>query len=167
VVRLAARLNGHLVNVMAPAAKSERAQMVERLKAMQGWAREAGILLTVETHTYQFTERPADALWLCEQVPGLGLTLDPSHYYAGPNQGAPFAELYPYVRGTGFRAGGMSWKEVQMPWGTGPIDFASVVRRLVATGYRGFYVAEYIEGFNDLDALKESRRFLEWARQLQ
>ena len=84
---------------------------------------------------------------------GLGLTLDPSHYYAEPNQGASFDALYPLVRGTGFRAGGMSWQEIQLPWGQVPIDCAAVVRRLEAARYRGFYVAEYIEGFNSVDPI--------------
>ena len=96
----------------------------------------------------------------------MGLTLDPSHYYAGPNQGVPFDDLYPLTRGTGFRAGGMSWKTIQLPWLQGPIDFAGIVRGLEAAGYDGFYVAEYIEGFNDVDAVAESRRFLEWLRGL-
>ncbi len=166
LVKLAARLHARVVNLMAPSAKSDRAEMVGRLRKLQAAAKQAGVLLTLETHCDQLTERPADALWLCQQVPGLGLTLDPSHYYAGPNQGASFDALYPFVQGTGFRAGGMSWKEIQLPWGQGPIDFAAIVRRLEAAGYRGFYVTEYIEGFNDVDAKREAGRFLDWAKQL-
>jgi sugar phosphate isomerase/epimerase len=166
VVKVAARLKARLINIMAPSAKADRDEMVRRLRKLQAAASQAGVLLTVETHCDQLTERPADALWLCRQVPGLGLTLDPSHYFAGPNQGASFDALYPFVQGTGFRAGGMSWKEIQLPWGQGPIDFTAVVRKLESAGYRGFYVAEYIEGFNELEAERESGRFLDWAKQL-
>ncbi len=166
VVKLATRLNARLINLMAPSTKADRQDIVAKLRKLQAIAAEAGVVLTVETHCNQITERPADALWLCRQVPGLGLTLDPSHYYAGPNQGAGFDELYPLVRGTGLRAGGMSWKEIQLPWGKGPIDFAAVVRKLQASGYKGFYVVEYIEGFSQLDPLAESRKFLEWAKGL-
>ena len=52
------------------------------------------------------------------------------------------------------------------PWGQWPIDFAAVVRKLEAAGYQGFYVAEYIEGFNALDPVAESRKFLEWLQKL-
>jgi sugar phosphate isomerase/epimerase len=166
LAKLAARLKARLINIMAPSAKADRDEMVRRLRKLQAAASQAGVLLTIETHCDQLTERPADALWLCRQVPGLGLTLDPSHYFAGPNQGANFDALYPFVQGTGFRAGGMSWKEIQRPWGKGPIDFAAVARKLESAGYRGFYVAEYIEGFNELDAEHESGRFLDWAKQL-
>jgi sugar phosphate isomerase/epimerase len=166
VSKLAVRLKARLINLMAPSPKADRKELVSNLKKLQAIAAGDGVILTLETHVGQVTERPADALWLCQQVPGLGLTLDPSHYFAGPHQGAGFDELLPYVRGTGFRAGGMSWKEIQLPWGQGPIDFRALVRKLEAAGYRGFYVAEYIEGFNQLDPLTESRRFLEWARVL-
>jgi sugar phosphate isomerase/epimerase len=164
VARLAARLEARLINLMAPSLKADRQETVARLKSLQAIAAREGVLLTIETHVGQLTERPADALWLCQQVPGLGLTLDPSHYYAGPNQGASFEALLPYAQGTGFRAGGMSWTDIQLPWGQGPIDFGNVVRRLEAAGYKGFYVTEYIEGFNKVDALVESKRFLQWAR---
>lgn len=166
VVKLAARLKARLINVMAPSAKMKREDAAVMLKKMQEVAVQSGVILTIETHVGQITERPADALWLCQQVPGLGLTLDPSHYYAGPNQGAKFEVLYPYVQGTGFRAGGMKWESIQLPWGEGPIDFPEVVRKLEAVGYKGFYVSEYIEGHNQVDALKESKRFLEWAKRL-
>lgn len=167
VVKLAVRLKTGLINIMAPSAKTDRNEVADRLKKLQAIAAEAGVILTLETHCNQITERPSDALWLCQQVPGLGLTLDPSHYYAGPNQGAGFESLYPFVRGTGFRAGGMTWKEIQLPWGQGPIDFAAIVRKLEAAGYKGFFVAEYIEGFNAVDPIEESRRFLQWLKQVK
>ncbi len=166
VVKLAARLDARLINLMAPSAKADRGDQVAKLRICQEIASRDGVLLTVETHCNQITELPKDAEWLCRQVPGLGLTLDPSHYYAGPHQGKDFDDLCPLTQGTGFRAGGMSWKEIQLPWGQGPIDFAEIVRKLEASGYDGFYVAEYIEGFNEVDPLVESRRFLEWIRGL-
>ena len=43
--------------------------------------------MTIETHIGQVTEDPAVAAEIARRVPGLGLTLDPSHYYAGPLQG--------------------------------------------------------------------------------
>lgn len=164
LVKLAARLKTRLINIMAPAVNCDRQEMAGKLRTLVAIAQREGVRLSVETHCNQITERPADALWMCRQVPGLGLTLDPSHYFAGPNQGAPSDELYPYVYGTGFRAGSMNWATIQMPWGTGPIPFDSIVRKLQDAGYTGYYVAEYIEGFNKLDTLTESRKFLQWAK---
>jgi len=166
LAKLAARWKVRLINVMAPAAAADRQEAVRRLRELEVTARRHGVLLSVETHCNQLTELPRDAAWLCREVPGLGVTLDPSHYYAGPNQGAAFDELYPLAYGTGLRAGGMSWAEIHLPWGAGCIDFAEVVRKLQAAGYAGFYAAEYIEGFNEVDAVEQSRRFLDWGRSL-
>jgi sugar phosphate isomerase/epimerase len=162
LVRFAARSKAGLINIMAPGVKANRPDAVAKLRKLEAIASRSHIMLTLETHTNQITERPADAAWLCDQVPGLGLTLDPSHYYAGPNQGASFDQLYPLTRGTGLRAGGMNWATVQLPWGEGPIDFAAIIRSLEKAGYKGFYETEYIEGFNRVDALRETRRFREW-----
>lgn len=134
LAKFAAREKARLINLMAPSNKADRQDAVTKLKALTAIAKKHGVILTVETHVGQITEKPADALWLCKQVPGLGLTLDPSHYYAGPNQGADFSMLYPYVQGTGFRAGGMSWDTIQSPWGTGPIDFEKIIRDLNKAG---------------------------------
>jgi sugar phosphate isomerase/epimerase len=164
LVQLAARLEARLINLMAPSAKCDRADQVAKLRKLQQIAREGGVILTAETHCNQITEWPADAVQLCQEVPGLKLTLDPSHYFAGPNQGASFDQIYPLVEGTGLRAGGRDWNSIQLAWGEGPIDFAEVIRKLKAAGYRGFFAVEYLEGHNQVDALAQSRRFLEWYR---
>ena len=166
VMKLANRLNAPLVNIMAPPNKADKQAMADKLKVLQEIAARHRVKLTLETHAGQLTEHPADAVWLCKQVPGLGLTLDPSHYYAGPHQGGNFDEVYPFVMGTGLRAGGMNWETVQLPWGEGPIDFAAIVRKLESQGYEGFYVAEYIDGFNKLDAVQESKKYLAWIKSL-
>jgi sugar phosphate isomerase/epimerase len=166
VVKLAVRVHAPLINIMAPSATCNRPDQVAKLRIIHKIAADQGIKLTLETHSGQITELPADAEWLCKQVPGLGLTLDPSHYYAGPNQGKNFDNVYPYVMNTGLRAGGMEWKTIQLPWGTGPIDFAAIVHKLEARGYKGYYVVEYLEGFSKADPLVESRKFLAWIREM-
>jgi len=67
---------------------------------------------------------------------------------------------------TGFRAGGMRWEDIQMKWGDGPIDFATIVRKLEARGYKGYYVVEYLEGLGKNDSVESSKLFLEWIRRL-
>jgi len=166
VVKLAVRLKAPLINIMAPPAKSDRADMMAKLKVIHRIAADSRIRLTLETHMGQMTEIPADAEKICKEIPGLGLTLDPSHYYAGPNQGKCFDNLYPYVMNTGFRAGGMKWEDIQMRWGEGPIDSAAIVRKLEAHGYRGYYVVEYLEGLGKNDSVESSKLFLDWIKGL-
>ena len=57
-----------------------------------------GVILTVETHSQSLTADPAMAIYLCRQVPGLGLTLDPSQYLVGTQPTQEYDELFPYVR---------------------------------------------------------------------
>lgn len=164
VTKLAVRLKAPLINIMAPSTRSDRTDMLAKLRVIHQIAADHGIKLTLETHMGQVTEIPAEAEKICREIPGLGLTLDPSHYYAGPNQGRSFENLYPYVMNTGFRAGGMTPQTIQMPWGEGPIDFTTIVRALEARGYRGFYVVEYLEGLGNVDSVASSKAFLEWIR---
>ncbi len=164
VVKLAVRLKAPLINIMAPSAKGDRADQIAKLKVIHQIAADQGVQLTLETHVGQLTELPAEAERICKEIPGLGLTLDPSHYYAGPNQGKSFDNLYPYVMNTGFRAGGLNVDSIQMRWGEGPIDFASVVRKLEAGGYKGYYVVEYLEGLGDVDSVESSKLFLRWIK---
>lgn len=166
VVRLAARLRAPVVNIMAPSVKSDRADQVAKLKVIHRIAADHGVRLTLETHINQITELPADAERICREIPGLGLTLDPSHYYAGPNQGKSIDGVLPYVMNTGFRAGGMTPAELQIKWGEGPIDFAAIVRKLEAGGYQGYYVVEYLEGYGKADSVESSKLFLEWLKGL-
>src|SRR5262249_34356179 len=56
---------------------------VKRLRRLVALGEAEGILVTVSTLVGTHTQTPAGAVALCEQVPGLGLTLDPSHYTAG------------------------------------------------------------------------------------
>ncbi|HET7768047.1 MAG TPA: sugar phosphate isomerase/epimerase [Chloroflexota bacterium] len=120
-------------------------QEVSRWQALLPVAAERGLQLTLETHTNQVTEIPAVAVELCQAVPGLGLTLDPSHYYAGPNQGAGFSAVYPFVRHVHLRDAGADWDHIQLPPGSGSVDFAAIARALAQHSYAGHFAVEYID----------------------
>ncbi len=167
VTKLAVRLKANVVNVMAPPKDADRADVVAKFKAMEDIAERNGVELTVDTQANKLTEMPADAAWLCEQVPGLGLTLEPGQFYAGRNQGKNFDAVLPYVKGAGFCASGTDSKQIQLPWGEGPIDFTALVQKLEARHYRGFYVADYVEGLNGVDAVEQCGKFQAWSKQLQ
>jgi sugar phosphate isomerase/epimerase len=118
---------------------------IARLKALVPVAAAHGVQLTVETHSNQLTEHPDVAVRLCEEVEGLALTLDASHYYAGPNQGADFSAVLPYVRHVHLRDAGSDWDHIQVPAGTGKVPFGEIVTRLDALGYAGKFAIEYID----------------------
>src|SRR5439155_21214415 len=71
---------------------------VQRLTRLLRLAEKDGLLLTIATRSGTLTEDPHLAVTLCQRVPGLGLTLDPSHYIARSPQTRNFDQVYPYVR---------------------------------------------------------------------
>src|SRR5208283_2679951 len=84
---------------------------------------------------------PTMAVELCNRVPGLGLTLDPSHYIAGPNQGKNFDIVYPFVRHVRLRDTGRTMDQFQVRVGQGEIEYGRIVAHLTRFNYdRGLSV---------------------------
>jgi sugar phosphate isomerase/epimerase len=81
------------------------------------------------------TEDPGTAVELCERVPGLGLTLDPSHYIAGPHQGKSFDQVYPYVRHVHLRDTGHGANQFQVRVGQGEVEYGRIVSQLARHHY--------------------------------
>src|SRR5204862_794296 len=94
-----------------------------------------GLLLTLATLTGTLTEDPDLAVTLCERVPGLGLTLDPSHYIAGPLQGQSFDQVYPYVRHVHLRDTGRGPNQMQVHVGQGEVEYGRIVAQLLRHNY--------------------------------
>jgi sugar phosphate isomerase/epimerase len=103
---------------------------VKRLGRLVKLADAEGILLTVATHIGTLTEDPHNAAELCQRVPGLGLTLDPSHYLVGSNQGKSFDQVYPYVRHVHLRDTGNSPDQFQVRVGQGDVEYGRIVSQL-------------------------------------
>ncbi len=108
---------------------------VRRLKDLCAVASRDGVVLTVATRTGTLTETPEGAVELCQRVPGLGLTLDPSHYVAGPNQGANWDAVYPYVRHVHLRDTGRGPNQFQVRIGQGEIEYGKIVSMLARHRY--------------------------------
>ncbi len=154
LLTLAERLEVNVVTLPAEGGNvREAAGLISPLVEL---AQDRGISIAVETHIGHVTEDPERALRLVEEVPGLGLTLDPSHYYAGKNQGRAFNAIYPYVRHLHVRDAGLGgWEAVQVAVGTGAVDFPGILRGLTAHGYTGNASVEYIDTIGDLDVRRQ------------
>ena len=143
------------------------AEVAEFFRPIVKLAADYGITVTGETHIGQITEKPQDAVELTRQCPGMFLTLDPSHYHAGPPQGKGFEIVYPFVKHLHIRDAGMSRETLQMPFGTGRIDWAGILRSLRKVGYDGIISMEYIHDPKlDVAAeIRKARAFVEktWA----
>jgi sugar phosphate isomerase/epimerase len=108
---------------------------VNRLKKLVHLVNSEGLVLTVATRIGTLTEQPATALELCRRVPGLGLTLDPSHYINGPHQGASYDELFPYVKHVHLRDTGRAPGKFQVRVGQGEIEYGRIINQLERQNY--------------------------------
>jgi sugar phosphate isomerase/epimerase len=128
VCRLGRLLTVPVVNIPAAPAGTDLAEEVQRLTPLSRLAEAEGVILTVETHREQVTADPKGAAELCRRVPGLGLTLDPSHYIAGPHPTEDFGDLYPHVRHVRLRD--TSGEKLQVRVGQGRLEYGKIITHL-------------------------------------
>lgn len=132
---------------------------VARLTDLARYAGREGLVLSVETHGRTLTADPAVALALCKAVPGLGVTLDPSHYVNGPHPGANYDELFPFVQDVHLRDTGKNPGAFQVRVGQGELEYGRVVNLLERHGYdRGLSVAIHDAPENPFDVELEVRK---------
>jgi sugar phosphate isomerase/epimerase len=130
---------------------------VKRLTTLSGIAMREGLVLAVETHGQTLTADPAEAVALCEAVPGLGLTLDPSHYIQGGYK--EWDAVYPYVQNIHLRDTGKAPGEFQVRIGQGEIDYSRVVNQLERHGYDRSLTVSILDRYdNTFDVEVEVRK---------
>jgi sugar phosphate isomerase/epimerase len=141
VCRLARLATVPVISIPAATAGSGMDAEVARLTNLVRCAEAEGVILTVDTRIGTLTEHPATALELCHRVPNLGLTLDPSHYIAGPNQGKNYDPVFPHVRHVRLRDTGRGPEQFQVRVGQGEIEYGRIVAQLLRFHYdRGLSV---------------------------
>jgi len=106
---------------------------IERLRELVTIASLEGVLVGVKTETGCITQDPDTVAVLCDNTKGLGITLDPSHYICGPNQGANFDRVMKYVYHVHLRD---STKEkLQVRVGQGEVEYGRLITQLAKHGY--------------------------------
>jgi sugar phosphate isomerase/epimerase len=114
---------------------------VEALRELVAVAHDAGLRLSVEAHLESVAESPELAARLCDEVPGLKLTLDYSHFVAG---GHGVEAVHGLIRHAGhFHARQAAPGKLQAGSKDGTLDFADIVGRLKAADYDGDLCVEY------------------------
>jgi sugar phosphate isomerase/epimerase len=157
--RLAKPLTVAVLTIPAAPLGTSFEDEVARLRDLSEFASGEGLVLSVETHSETITADPAAAVALCKAVPGLGLTLDPSHYIYGPHQNGSFDEVYPYVQNVHFRDTGKKPGEFQVRVGQGEVEYGRVVSQLERYGYnRALTVAIRDDIDNPFDVEVEVRK---------
>jgi sugar phosphate isomerase/epimerase len=135
VCRLARLTSVPVVTIAAASAATGLDAETRRLKALNSLASKEGVMLTVATLAGTLTETPEGAIELCKRVPGLGLTLDPSHYVAAGPQVAHWDAVYPYVRHVHLRDTGCGPNQFQVRIGQGEIEYGKIVSLLARYHY--------------------------------
>lgn len=135
VCRLARVSNTPLVTVPAAVAGADFDGEVARLREWTRIAAAEGVMLTVETHSRAVTADPAGAAELCRRVPGLGLTLDPSHYQVGPHGPVNYDAILPFVRHVRLRDTGSNPDQFQVRVGQGEIEYGRLIGQLERCRY--------------------------------
>jgi sugar phosphate isomerase/epimerase len=106
-----------------------------RLSNLVNVADKEGVQLTVATLCGTLTEDPDQAVALCKAVPGLGLTLDPSHYVTGPNCEKGYDQVFRYVRHVHLRDTGRGPNQFQVRVGQGEIEYGRIIAQLSRQHY--------------------------------
>ena len=133
--RLAKPLTVAVLTIPAAPLGTPMEAEVARLSGLAEVATREGLVLSIATESTTLTADPAAAVALCKAIPGLGLTLDPSHYIHGPHQGGSFDEVYPFVRNVYLRDTGKKPGEFQVKVGQGQVEYGRVVSQLERYGY--------------------------------
>jgi sugar phosphate isomerase/epimerase len=130
---------------------------IERLRELAKIAAVDGIVVGLKTEAGRMTQDPDTAKVLCDNVKGLCLTLDPSHYHFGPMAGAKYDHLLPYVCHTQLRDSNK--KHFQVKVGQGEIEYGRIVAQLAKYRYQkaiGVNIVDLEQP--DIDHLGELRK---------
>jgi sugar phosphate isomerase/epimerase len=130
---------------------------IDRLRSRLVVANAAGMRLSLKTQTGHLTEDPQTAVELCQAVPGLGLTLDVSHYLCGRYAHQSHDQVYPYVYHCHLRD--TSATELQVPVGLGDVDYSRIIAQLARQDYHRVLSVEILpELLQDQDRALELRK---------
>jgi len=134
---------------------------VERLRRLVDLAGSEGARVGMLTTLGCLTEDPDTAVVLCDNVKGLGLTLDPTHYICGPHAHRGIDKLMKYVYHVRLRDS--TKDQLQVRIGQGEVEYGRLVNQLNTAGYdRALTVhLQPIPGVDYMGELRKMRLLLE------
>ncbi len=152
-----------VVSLTAPAAElgTPFNAEIERLQKLVSIASREGVLVSIKTETGKITQDPDTAVVLCDNVKGLGLTLDPSHYIYGPHAGGNYDQLMKYVYNVHLRD--TNKDKLQVRVGQGEVEYSRLITQLEKVKYHRALVVHIteMEGADHLAEMRKMRLLLE------
>lgn len=128
---------------------------VERLLELVRIASGDGLLVSVKTEVDRMSQDPDTVTVLCDNVPGLGVTLDPSHFVFGAGKDRNYKKLLKYVYHVQLRD--TSESELLVRIGQGQIEYGRLVGQLSRAGYRRALAVD-IQAIDGVDHSAEMRK---------
>ena len=128
---------------------------IERLREMVAIASREGVQLALKTQAGRMTQDPDTAVVMCDQVKGLGLTLDPSHYVYGPQGGVNYDQVLKHVLHVQLRDSTKDKFQVRV--GQGVIEYGKLMSQLARYNYNRALSANIVE-MPDVDHAAELRK---------
>jgi sugar phosphate isomerase/epimerase len=134
---------------------------IERLRKLVEIASFESAVVGVKTQIGCMTQDPDTAVVLCDNVKGLRLTLDPSHYVTGPHQGGSIDKVMKYVQHVHLRDS--TKDKLQVRVGQGDIDYGKLIQQLERVDYNRALSVHMtpIEGFEHRAEMRKIRLLLE------
>jgi sugar phosphate isomerase/epimerase len=134
---------------------------IERLRKLVEIAALEGAVVGLKTQIGCMTQDPDTAVVLCDNVKGLRLTLDPSHYITGPHQGGAIDKVMKYVQHVHLRDSTKTKLQVRV--GQGEVDYGKLIQQLAKVRYdRALSVHMLpIEGFDHRAEMRKMRLLLD------
>ncbi len=128
---------------------------VEHLRRLVAIAQLQGVRVALRSQVGRLSEDPDTVVVLCDNVPGLGLGLDPSHYICGPHRGKNIDKLMKYVYHVHLRD--TKKDQLQVRVGQGEIDYGRLITQLEREGYNRA-LSVHITAMPDIDHMVELRK---------
>jgi sugar phosphate isomerase/epimerase len=128
---------------------------VERLRMLVALAAREGVRVGLLTEVGRMTENPDTAAVLCDNVKGLGITLDPSHYIYGPHGGVNYQPVLKHVYHVRLRD--TTKDQLQVCIGQGEVEYGRLVNQLNKVRYDRALCVD-MRVMPDVDQLTEMRK---------
>lgn len=134
---------------------------VERLRKLVAIADVEGARVAMRSQIGRLTEDPDTVAVLCDNVEGLGLTYDPSHYICGPCANKNSDKLMKYVYHVHLRD--TSKDQLQVRVGQGEVEYGKIKSQLDKVGYTRSLCVHMgpLEGIDHMAEMRKMRLLLE------
>jgi sugar phosphate isomerase/epimerase len=128
---------------------------IERLRDLVALASREGVRVGLLTEGGRMTENPDTAAVLCNNVKGLGITLDPSHFICGAHRTGNYDQLMKYVYHVRLRD--TSKDQLQVRIGQGDVEYGRIANQLNKVHYDRALCVDILPAA-DIDQLAEMRK---------